>query len=328
MVEVREISDNQVEERIGAATLPEMGGLYIDDVLGVVNRGLERLPSYLDLYRKAVQQAWSPDELDFFLDRDEWEYLSPETKRRRTWSLRMFFAGEERVAGLLAPLVWAAPNKEVEAFVATQLADEVRHTVFFDRYWREVVGTKAKTLDELIEEIGIRPEENAAYHYFFYQWLPEQAQWMASHPSDREATVRFVTVYHLAVEGALFLTGMRYQLEGARRWGRTWGYYRGFTAATRDESRHVLFGVRYLRDMVQEDPGRFIPVIQSTIQDCIPLIAKTMQPPHGDMSFYGGQHLEVAWPGYTPERLRDEHIEYAKNTLSRRLHAVGIPMAM
>jgi len=328
MIEVRQISDELIETHIGAAQLRAMDRLYIDDVLSIVDRGLERLPSYMDLYRKAISQAWSPDELDFSRDRAEWEFLSPETKKRRIWSMRMFFDGEERVAGLLAPLVWAAPNKEVEAFVATQLADEVRHTVFFDRYWREVVGTSAKTLDELIDEVGIKPEENEAYSYFFYQWLPEQAQWMASHPRDLEATVKFVTVYHLVVEGALFLTGMRYQLEGARRWGRTWGYYRGFTAATRDESRHVLFGVKYLQDMVRQDPRRFAPVIQSTIQESLPLIEKTMTPPNSDMSYYGGAHLDTAWPGYTPEGLREEQIDYAKSTLSRRLHAVGIQMVL
>jgi len=328
MIEVRQISDELIEAQIGAAQLRAMDRLYIDDVLSIVDRGLERLPSYMDLYRKAINQAWSPDELDFSRDRAEWEFLSPETQKRRIWSMRMFFDGEERVAGLLAPLVWAAPNKEVEAFVATQLADEVRHTVFFDRYWREVVGTSAKTLDELIDEVGIKPEENEAYSYFFYQWLPEQAQWMASHPRDLEATVKFVTVYHLVVEGALFLTGMRYQLEGARRWGRTWGYYRGFTAATRDESRHVLFGVKYLQDMVRQDPRRFAPVIQSTIQESLPLIEKTMTPPNSDMRYYGGAHLETAWPGYTPEGLREEQIDYAKSTLSRRLHAVGIQMAL
>ncbi len=126
----------------------------------------------------------------------------------------------------------------------------------------------------------------------------------------------------------MFLTGMRYQLEGARRWGRTWGYYKGFTAATRDESRHVLFAVRYLRDMVRQDPARFVPVIHSAIEESLPLIEKTMTPPGGEMSYYGGKHLEVAWPGYTPERLRNEMIEYAKSALGRRLHAVGIQMAL
>jgi len=150
---------------------------------------------------------------------------------------------------------------------------------------------------------------------------------LASHPKDLDTSVSFVTVYHLVVENALFLTGMRYQLEGARRWGRTWAYYKGFTAATRDESRHVLFGVRYLRDMVREDPARFVPVILAAVQESLPLLESTMKPPGGDMSYYGGEHLEKAWPGYTPESLREEMIEFSKSSLRRRLHAVGIQMA-
>jgi len=327
-VEVRQISDDKLEEHVGGALLKTMDKLYIDDVLAYTDGGLDNLPSYLDLYRKAVKQQWSPDELDFSRDREEWESLSPDTQRRRLWSMRLFFNGEERVAAILAPFIWAAPTKEVEAFAATQLADEVRHTIFFDRYWREVVGTSAADLDELVEEIRLRETENDAYNYFFYRRLPGLAQRLASNAKDLEATVEFVTVYHLVVEGALFLTGMRYQLEGARRWGRTWGYYKGFTAATRDESRHVLFGVRYLRDMVKQDPARFAPVIQTTVQECLPLIARTMTPPGGEMSYFGGKHLEIAWDGYTPERLRVEMIDYAKSALARRLHSVGIHMAV
>ncbi len=325
MLEVRQINDEEVEQQIGLASLSSMSSLYIDDVLAVVERGARKLPTYLDLYRKAVEQAWSPYELDFSRDREEWQALSAATKARRLWSLRMFFAGEERVASLLAPLVWAAPSKDVEAFVATQLTDEVRHTILFDRYWREVVGSEAQDLHEQVSRIGITAQENPAYRYLFYDWLPQQSQWLASHPRDVEATVRFVTVYHLIVEGALFLTGMRYQLEGARRWGRTWGFYQGFTAATRDESRHVLFGVKYLRDRVTERPLHFVPLIQDTIREFRPLIHTIMLPPGGDMGFYGGQHLEFAWPGLSPQRLRDEMVDYALSALGRRLHAVGIP---
>jgi ribonucleoside-diphosphate reductase beta chain len=326
VLEVRQLGNEQIDAQIGATLLQQMDRLYIDDVLAIVDRGIENLPSYRDLYRKAIQQAWSPDELDFSRDRAEWEMLPEEARRRRVWSMRMFFDGEERVAALLAPFVWAAPNREVEAFAATQLTDEVRHTVFFERYWREVVGTSARSLDELIREVGIKASENPAYEYVFYQWLPEQAQWLASHPRDLDATAKFVTVYHLVVEGALFLTGMRYQLEGARRWGRTWGYYRGFTAATRDESRHVLFAVRFLQDLVREEPGRFAPLVQNTVREFLPLIPKVMTPPNGEMSFYGGKHLEEAWPGYTPASLQREMIEYANDSLARRLHAIGIAM--
>ncbi len=324
MLALRQISDDAVEERIGTTPLNAMSGLYIDDVLEVVERGVKNLPSYLELYRKAIKQAWSPDELDFSRDRQEWQQLSKATKKRRLWSMRMFFAGEERVASLLAPLVWAAPTKDIEAFIATQLADEVRHTIFFDRYWREVVGTSKEDLEGTVEEISVTAHENPAYQYLFYDWLPCQAQLLASNPRDLDATVRFVTVYHLVVEGAMFLTGMRFQLEGARRWGRTWGFYRGFTAATRDESRHVIFGVRFLRDRVREAPQRFVPLIQDTVREFRPLISTIMRPPNGDLMYYGGPHLERAWPRYTPGSLQKEMIAYADAALIRRLHAVGV----
>jgi hypothetical protein len=45
------------------------------------------------------------------------------------------------------------------------------------------------------------------------------------------------------------------------------------------------------------------------------------------MSYYGGKHLESAWPGYTPQALQEEMIAYAYSALGRRLHAVGIPVA-
>jgi ribonucleoside-diphosphate reductase beta chain len=206
MVELRQLSDTSVEQQIGAMGLNAMDRLYIDDVLAVVDRGTARLPSYLDLYRNSVRQAWSPDDLDFTRDREEWQMLPPAARQRRIWSMRLFFDGEQQVAALLAPLVWASPAREIAAFVATQLADEVRHTVFFDRYWREVVGTSASSLDELLREIGIRDGENAAYNLVFHEWLPAQAQWLASHPEDMEATARFVAVYDIIVESALFLT--------------------------------------------------------------------------------------------------------------------------
>ena len=324
-VEVRQLGDDQLEERVGGAKLQAMDQVYIDDVLAYTERGLDSLPSYMDLYRRAIKQAWNPDELDFSADRREWDSLSPETKQRRVAGLRLFFDGEERVASILAPFVWAAPTKEIEAFAATQLADEVRHTVFFERYWREVIGTSATDLGSLIDEV--RPTEIPAYRQVFYEWLPGVAQRLASDPKDLEGAVEFVTLYHLVVEGALFLTGMRYLLEGARRWSRTWAFYKGFTATTRDESRHVLFGVRFLRDVVAQHPARLVPIVRATIDRALPLIEGHIKPAGAPISLYGGKHLKVAWPGYTPERIQEEMLEYARMILTRRLHAAGLAIA-
>ncbi len=322
-IEVRQIRDEELDERIGAAALQSLEGIYVDDVMAYTDLGLESLPSYRELYERALKQQWSPFELDFSRDRADWMALAPETQRRRLYTLRLFLGGEDRVASLLAPLVWAAPTKETSAFLATQLHDEVRHTIFFDRYWREVVDSDAPQLDTLLEQVS-PSNDNPHYDHLFFKWLPGLAQHLASNPGDMEAMVEFVTLYHLVVEGALFLTGLRYHMEGARRWGRTFDFYRGFTATARDESRHVLFGVRFLRDMVAKDTARFAPVVRNTIKRCVPIIEGHLTPRDGDLSPYGGQNMAKVWTGYTPERMQKEVLEYAKLILSRRLAAIGV----
>ena len=51
-------------ERIARANLKELGDIRIDDVLSFIDRGIERMPSYLDLYRRWESQQWSVGDLE------------------------------------------------------------------------------------------------------------------------------------------------------------------------------------------------------------------------------------------------------------------------
>ena len=79
-----------------------------------------------------------------------------------------------------------------------------------------------------------------------------------------------------------------------------------------------------MRDLVIVYAGRFVPLIRDTVREFRPLIPTVMRPPEGDLNFYGGKNLEHAWPGLTPEALREEMVDYALSALGRRLHAVGV----
>ena len=59
-----------------------------------------------------------------------------------------FFIGEERVTTELLPFAIAAPTDDQRIFLASQIADEARHCVFFDRFYREVLGSGTKTIAE------------------------------------------------------------------------------------------------------------------------------------------------------------------------------------
>src|SRR5437762_9187285 len=300
-------------DRVARASLRDLGDIRIDDVLLFIDRGLERMPSYLDLYRRWERQQWAVSDLDFGPDREAWEQASDLDREASLWSHRLFFNGEERVTSTLAPFVWAAPTPEIEIFLSTQMVDEARHTVFFDRWWQEVVGTGSKNLSELLTEI--RPEANEGYSTLFYERLPAAAQRLASNPKDFDAFVEGVTLYHIVIEATIALTGQRFELEAMREQQLTdRGFYRGFTAIARDESRHVSFGIKVLQEAVREDPKRYAPLIQKTLVECLPLITGTLDPPD---------------PRYITEygHTESEIVQFAFDSLNKRLRAIGINLA-
>ncbi|TMD93883.1 MAG: hypothetical protein E6I72_14150 [Chloroflexi bacterium] len=300
-------------DRIGRASLKELGDIRIDDVLSFIDRGIENMPSYMDLYRRWEAQQWSVGDIDFSLDRQDWLQATELEKKATLWSHRLFFNGEERVTSTLAPFVWAAPTPEIEIFLSTQMVDEARHTVFFEKWWRDVAGTDARDMTQLLQEI--RPEANEGYNSLFYDRLPATAQRLASNPKDFDAFVEGVTLYHIVIEATIALTGQRFELESMREQGLTErGFYRGFTAVARDESRHVSFGIKVLRDAVRENADRYAPLIQKTLVECLPLITGTLDPPD---------------PAYVTEfgHTESEILQFAFDSLNKRLRAIGINLA-
>jgi ribonucleoside-diphosphate reductase beta chain len=193
------------------------------------------------------------------------------------------------------------------------MVDEARHTVFFQRWWHDVAGTDAKNLGDLLTEI--RPEANEGYNTLFYDRLPAAAQRLASNPKDFDAFVEGITLYHIVIEATIALTGQRFELESMREQGLTdRGFYRGFTAVARDESRHVSFGIKVLQEAVRENPERFAPLIQKTLVESLPLITGTLDPP--DPRFitdYGHTESEI--------------VQFAFESLNKRLRAIGIKLA-
>jgi len=300
-------------ERIARADLKQLGDIRIDDVLAFIDRGIENMPSYMDLYRRWETQQWAVGDLDFTLDRQDWLEATDLDKKSTLWSHRLFFNGEERVTSTLAPFVWAAPTPEIEICLATQMVDEDRHTVFFDRWSHDVVGPEGRDLKQLLTEI--RPDTNEGYNTLFYDRLPSTAQRLASNPKDFDAFIEGITLYHIVIEATLALTGQRFELESMREQGLTdRGFYRGFTAVARDESRHVNFGIKVLQEAVRDDAARFAPLIQRTLVECLPLISDTLDPPD---------------PRYITEygHTESEILEFAFDSLNKRLRAIGINLA-
>ncbi|HYI45913.1 MAG TPA: ribonucleotide-diphosphate reductase subunit beta [Actinomycetota bacterium] len=289
------------------AELKALGDIPIDDVLEAMDRPP---PNYRDLYYRWERQQWESSSIDFSEDHRQWTQEIPEDlKRSLLWGLASFYVGEEQVTRSLVPFVDAAPTEEHQVFLATQLVDEARHTVFFDLFYQEVLDEEGVDMSSRLAAQVDRL--NPGFRTLLLEMLPAAADAIRERPHDLDALVEGVVLYHILIEATLALTGQRFLLNFTRENGLLPGFRQGFTAVARDESRHVGFGVRFLKEMVDRD-RRFLDTINHKVQEFTPIGLSVIEPPDGDLSYFDPLP-------YGPDDLS----AFALNSLAKRLQAIG-----
>src|SRR6266851_7541093 len=139
-----------IDMPLESASLAQLQQTPIDSVLNIIEQGLVHLPTYRELYYRWEKQQWRAQDIDFSPDREQWERMSPVEHEDRMYGLSAFFRGEACVTDTLGPYITAMPDEEMRLFLTTQLSDEARHTVFFARFFREVLGIERETLEETL----------------------------------------------------------------------------------------------------------------------------------------------------------------------------------
>jgi ribonucleoside-diphosphate reductase beta chain len=269
------------------------------------------LMSYEQLYALWERQNWRAHELDFSLDREHWLVSPAESQRHTAFSIGSFYVGEERVTADLAPFRLAAPSGEVEAFLATQLVDEMRHAVFFDRFATEVMALESGSFRERLHEIEERML--GPWHFLFDDSLREIADRIKARPDDLELFVEGIVTYHMVTEGVLAMPGQRIMIEYTGEHEIYPGFNQGFRLVEQDEHRHIAFGVRFLKDVCDERP-EMKGVILRRLEELLPKAAEVFCPPEADdpsdFVSYGHHSSQI--------------YGFAYQALKRRMAAIGI----
>jgi ribonucleoside-diphosphate reductase beta chain len=289
----------------------------IDKVMAGLDKIVEAAPSYEKLFMRWQRQHWTTEDFDFSVDREQWDsdVMTTEERDFIRWGLSGFFLGEERVTTELLPFAIAAPSHEARAFLTTQISDEAKHMVFFDRFYREVFDETPESLTENLSTARLEVHDD--YEKLFDGILHEAAETLRKDPSDFEALIRGVTVYMVVIEGTLALTGARFIIRSLKERESLPGFTQGFTAVNRDESRHVGFGVKFLADAIKEDPAN-ARVVEATLKETLPTAVFAFVPP-GTENPYDFQ---------TPFYHSSEIFEYAMKSLSKKLAAMGLDPAL
>jgi ribonucleoside-diphosphate reductase beta chain len=275
------------------------------------DRGEANLLSYTQLYELWERQQWATQDLDFSRDRTDWhERIEPEERFQRMYGLSAFFIGEQRVTDELGPIMRACPTEEQRIFLSTQIADEARHVRFFNRFYEEVGVLEA---DDLASRLRATEEHlNESFGELFDGMLKGRVDRLAADPEDTELLVESITLYHMIIEGALALTGQHFIIEYNEDQKTLPGFVEGFQNVSRDEHRHIAFGVRFLTDMAKQDT-RYREAIQRTMAEALPIADQVLDPPWAE---------EEDWDlfGYS----REETHAFAAQCLSRRLKVIGL----
>jgi ribonucleoside-diphosphate reductase beta chain len=262
------------------------------------------------LYRRWEDQQWSPFAIDLDTDREQWAAMDGAQRDLIHFALSSLMVAEERITTKFAGLVAAEAPEEETTFLSTQQVDEARHMQFYARFQDEVVADPA-AIAAHVERA--REQVSDSFRHLFDEALVNAHAALLAEPGDLAAKVRFITIYHLILESTLGLTSFHFVTGYLSREGLLPGFVEGYSKIHHDETRHIGYGIWFLRETVRDRP-EMGDVVRETLRALLPSVAESLKPP-GD-----GSTADVL--GVTDEEIR----EFALGGLTRRLKIVGVPL--
>jgi ribonucleoside-diphosphate reductase beta chain len=290
--------------------LDQLRDLPVDLVLSSIDENLVNLPTYRDLYNRWERQQWKTQDLNFIPDRIQWEDFEEVERSEHLSGMAMFFQGEVSVTDALGAYIRAVPDEEMRIFLTTQQVDEARHAVFFDKFFCEVLEIDKGSLEDTLASLN--QYINPAARYLLLESLRAVAEALRCEPENRALLVEGVVLYHLVIESMMALSAQRTLLEAYRRENFFPTFRTGMMALTRDESRHILFGVRFLRDMLQQDL-QYLPVVATALEKYAPSALSALTPSDDIVQLMLGRRED---PWKAPR--------YACESLHKKLRIIGL----
>jgi ribonucleoside-diphosphate reductase beta chain len=235
------------------------------EYLSISRRGIDFNSVPMRLFQKSKKLGtWDPMSFDLVQDRRDWEALPQLRRDDLIGTTTLFQAGEEAVTLDLLPLVMAVARQgrlEEEIYLTSFLWEEAKHTEFFRRWLDEVPRIGDTDLHEYL---------GPNYRRLFFEELPAAMGRLLTDDSD-EALARALTTYNMVIEGVLAETGYHsysQQLEEGRLFP---GLAGALKLISRDETRHIRFGVYMLQLLIQKDTALW-EVVTGRMAELMPIV--------------------------------------------------------
>src|SRR3954463_8638738 len=266
--------------------------------------------SYRDLYARWEAGNWSATKLDFTQDRHDWWKVFTEHERDAAiWNYSLFHYGEDSVADNLSPYIDAAPHPEQQYFLTTQQVDEARHAVFFARFMQEV-AERGHDVESTLAATA--PVLTWGFKKTFDR-LDKMAEELRQDRS-RPQLAKAITLYHIVIEATLATPGQHFIEEYLAKRKILPGFYEGMRNVSKDEQRHIGFGVKILHDLQREDP-ECKDAVAELLREVMPYTVGVFIPPNWDESYVRVFGKEI-----------EDIFEDGMISLDQKLRTAGMPL--
>ena len=225
-----------------------------------------RYPDFYALYKAAIRNTWTVDEVDFAIDvNDLRDKLSP-AERHLVERLVAFFAtGDSIVANNLVLNLYRHINApEARMYLSRQLYEEALHVQFYLTLLDTYIPEPERRNDAFraIETIPSIARKAA----FCARWIDAVAGLdQLRTRADRQRFLLTLIGFAACIEGLFFFAAFAY-VYFLRSRGLLPGLAAGTSWVFRDESMHMQFAFAVIRTAREEEPGLFDAQLGEQVQ--------------------------------------------------------------
>jgi ribonucleoside-diphosphate reductase beta chain len=272
-----------------------------------------RYPQFYDMYRDAIRNTWTVEEIDFGIDLNDLQHKLTAADRHLIERLVAFFAtGDSIVANNLVLNLYQHVNApEARMYLSRQLYEEALHVQFY-----------LTLLDAYIPDPMRRAEAFAAIDNipsiqakaaFCFRWMESVRTLQRLETRDqRRAFLLNLICFACCIEGLFFFAAFAY-VWFLRSRGLLPGLAAGTNWVFRDESGHMAFAFEVIRTVRAEEPDLFDLAMEQDVRAML-REAIAVEAGFADDVLSGGVN------GLSPREMRD-YLEYVAD---KRLAALGL----
>ena len=242
--------------------------MLLDPGLNLTLRPM-RYPAFYDLYRAAIRNTWTVEEVDFSRDVMDLKSRFTEAERHLIHRLVAFFAtGDSIVANNLVLNLYKHINApEARLYLSRQLYEEALHVQFY-----------LTLLDTYIPDPAERARAFSAVHNIpsIHKKAQFSMKWMDSiddldqlnTKEDRRRFLLNLICFATCIEGLFFFAAFAY-VYFLRSKGLLDGLASGTNWVFRDESMHMDFAMQVVDQVREEEPDLFDATMQDDVRAMI-----------------------------------------------------------